>query len=195
MGDFASINWRSRGYLPHFDAPGTCQHIVFGLADAISDNRTNSPSPPQEAFRAYDAALDAGLGACLLQDPRCAEIVQQELLQHDAVRYRLLAWCVMPNHVHVVLEQGADLAGTVRRWKSWTARAINVALNRKGRVWRREYFDRFARNERHLGVMIAYVESNPVAAGLAMDKGEWRWSSAWRAGAALAGQAPGGPVG
>jgi REP element-mobilizing transposase RayT len=193
MGDFSSINWRSRGYLPHFDAPRMHQHIVFGLADA-------SPAPAQapkltasERVRAYDAELDAGHGACLLRDPKCALIVQSELLQHDGSRYRLLAWCVMPNHVHVVIEQGADLAGTVRRWKSWTTRAINATLGRQGTLWRREYFDRFARNESHLSVMIAYVENNPVAAGLVAEAAEWPWSSAGCGRHIVAGQAPGGP--
>lgn len=120
----------------------------------------------------------AGLGECLLWDPRCAAIVQDELLRLDGERYRLLAWCVMPNHVHAVLEQLEDLAGTVRRWKSWTARGINSALGRSGQVWRREYFDRFARNEHHLRTMIDYVEANPVAAGLVANAADWNWSSA-----------------
>ena len=178
MGDFASINWRSRGYLPHFDAPGMQQHVVFCLADATLERVRAFDSTPAGRVRAYDAELDAGHGECLLRDGRCAEIVQNELLQHDGNLYRLLAWSVMPNHVHVVIEQGADLAGTVRRWKSWTTRAINVALGRQGPLWRREYFDRFARNEQHLGTMVAYVENNPVAAGLVGDAADWPWSSA-----------------
>lgn len=194
MGDFASINWRSRGYLPHFDAPGYQQHIVFGLSDAVAEGDLAEGASTHGRLSRYDAILDAGRGECLLRDPRCAQIVQDELLKHDDVRYRLLAWCVMPNHVHVVIEQQADLAGTVRRWKSWTARRINEALGRTGRLWRREYFDRFARSQGHLAVMIAYVEANPVAAGLAAEENGWPWSSAAHA-ETIAGQAPGGPSG
>ena len=193
MGDFASINWRSRGYLPHFDARGMHQHIVFGLADAGPTGARVPELTASQRILAYDAELDAGHGECLLRDPRCAQIVQSELLQHDGVRYRLLAWCVMPNHVHVVIEQGADLSGTVRRWKTWTTRAINDALARQGRPWRREYFDRFARSEQHLSVMVSYVENNPVAAGLVADAAEWPWSSAGYGSYIPAGQAPGGP--
>lgn len=190
MGDFQSINWRSRGYLPHFDAIGSQQHIVIGLADAMPDTAVEAASASE--LLAFDRDLDAGHGDCLLRDPRCAAIVQDELLHHDGDRYRLLAWCVMPNHVHVVVEQRADLSGTVRRWKSWSARRINALLQRSGPLWRREYFDRFACSERQLGVMIEYVEANPVTAGLAPAAAEWPWSSAGYA-RCKAGQAPGGP--
>jgi len=175
MHDFASINWRSRGYLPHFDAPGSQQHIVFGLADALPES--DAPVPGDAPF-AFDSALDRGLGGCVLRDPRCARAVQEALLHGDVERYRLLAWCVMPNHVHVVVEQVADLPGTVRRWKTWSARSINARLGQSGRVWRREYFDRYARTEVQLANMIYYVEQNPVAAGLVSSPELWPWSSA-----------------
>ena len=190
MHEFASINWRSRGYLPHFDARGSQQHIVFGLADALPEG---SAPLSEDALTSFDSALDRGSGKCVLRDPRCALAVQQALLHGDLERYRLLAWCIMPNHVHVVIEQNEDLAGSVRRWKSWSARGINAHLGRTGRVWRREYFDRFARNADQLAHMIHYVESNPVAAGLVVDAKEWPWSSAGHAVAKIAGQEPGGP--
>lgn len=178
MFDWGAINWRSRGYLPHFDAAGMQQHIVFGLADALPEQPDAHDTI--DSLAAFDGVLDRGCGGCLLRDPRCAAIVQEELLHHDGERYRLLAWCIMPNHVHVVVEQGADLAGTVRRWKSWTARRINAVAGRSGVVWRREYFDRFARNEDQLANMIWYVEQNPVAAGLVAEAQEWAWLSAGR---------------
>ena len=85
MGDVAWINWRSRGYLPHFDALGMCQHVVFGLADAIPDRTDVRDVQAANILRAYDAELDAGHGDCLLRDPRCARIVQDELLLHDGI--------------------------------------------------------------------------------------------------------------
>jgi len=175
MGDFQSINWRSRGYLPHFDAPGFQQHIVFGLADAISGRDANHTD---DALTAFDAVLDRGLGDCVLSEPACASAVQEALLHDDGEHYSLLAWCIMPNHVHAVIDQRGDLAAIVRRWKTWSARQINARLKRAGRVWRREYFDRYARNEGHLGAMIAYVENNPVNAGLVSTPKAWLWSSA-----------------
>jgi REP element-mobilizing transposase RayT len=153
------------------------QHIVFGLADSLP-----AKARPPSAIHA-DKLLDAGHGACLLRDPQCAQFVQDSLLNADAEQYRLLAWCVMPNHVHVLIEQleGFPLGDLVHGWKSSTAHRINTHLSRTGRLWRREYFDRFMRDDAHLFNTTAYVEENPVSAGLAQKAGEWRFSSAhWR---------------
>jgi putative transposase len=189
MGDRYTINWRSRGYLPHCDSDSVQQHIVFSLADATTDDFMSKN--PRERVWAFDRELDRGLGSRLLAEPECARAVQDALLHHDANRYRLLAWCIMPNHVHVVVDGMSAMSETVRLWKTWSARKINGIFNRTGGLWRREYFDRFARNEDHLRTMIHYVENNPVAAGLVAAAEDWNWSSAgWRE---RAGRKPGGP--
>jgi len=86
----------------------------------------------------------------------------------------------MPNHVHVVVEMtdGQSLSDIVASWKSFTAHKANVLLERKGRFWHAEYFDRFMRSEEHLYQTIEYVEQNPVKAGLATRASDWAWSSA-----------------
>lgn len=89
MGYRHAINWRSRGYLPHFDSDSVQQHIVFGLADAIADEPTTEH--PRERVWAFDRTLDRGLGACVLAWPDCAQTVQDALLHHDGSRYRLMA--------------------------------------------------------------------------------------------------------
>ncbi len=162
--------WRSRGYLPHCDAAQLVQHVVFGLDDA---------TPEAVAFD-NDDDLDAGAGACVLRDPACARVVEDAMLHADGERYRIVAWCVMPNHVHVVFEQtrGALLASVVQAWKSTSAHRINVLLTRRGRLWRREYFDRFMRDGDHLAQTVRYVEQNPVKAGLVAEASEWPFSSA-----------------
>ncbi|MDX2233200.1 MAG: transposase [Hyphomonadaceae bacterium] len=164
--------WYSRGYLPHCDSSAAVQHVAFGQADAL---------PPGIAFESDDH-LDAGFGSCLLRVDDIAPIVENALLHSDGERYRLLAWCVMPNHVHVVFEQlsGARLSAVVQSWKSVTAHRINARLGRRGRFWRREYFDRFMRDDGHLARTIAYVEGNPVKAGLVKAPEDWLFSSASR---------------
>jgi REP element-mobilizing transposase RayT len=126
--------------------------------------------------------LDACHGACVLRDPICAEFVEAKLLRSDGERYRLIASCIMPNHVHVVAEQieGHRLGDIVQVWKS-SSHEINAHLAREGRLWRREYFDRFMRDDDHLATTIAYVEGNPIEAKLVANASEWRFSSAhWR---------------
>lgn len=75
--------WTSRGYLPHCDAATLHQHIVFRLHDSGND-------------------LAALRGSRILDLPNIAAIVESALLHFDGERYRLIAWCVMPNHVHLL---------------------------------------------------------------------------------------------
>jgi len=98
--------------------------------------------------------------------------------------YSLVAWVIMPNHVHVVVQMGdgSSLAEAVRLWKGRSARAINRDLGRRGALWQREYHDRFIRDQDHLAAAVAYVHSNPVTAGLCATPEDWPLSSAryWR---------------
>jgi putative transposase len=173
--------WHSRGYLPHFDSPEVNQHIVFRTIGSLPKSLVDSlPEDPECCRKITDAALDACHGPRPLDDPEAASIVENALRHFDGVRYRLLGWCVMPNHVHVVAEMVAEfpLGGVVRSWKSFTAAQINRRRQTRGPFWAPDYFDRFIRNETDLAETVAYVENNPVVAGLVRRPGDWRWSSA-----------------
>lgn len=153
--------WRSRGYIPHCDGAGIIQHVTMSTIGAPN-------------------GVESNFGLPLFESPEASEIVQNAILHFDGDRYRVLAWCVMPNHAHIVIEQvsGWPLAGVVHSWKSFTANGVNRAIGRTGAVWLREYFDRFMRDDDHLSTTIQYVEGNPVAAGLVERPTDWRWSSA-----------------
>ena len=185
-------NWHSRRYLPHFDHPGLVQSITFRLADALPAliiDRLKQDEPDSARLRErLETYLNAGHGACLLRDPAHAGIVEDALLYFDGQRYRLLAWAVMPNHVHVLVEPhaGHSLPELVQSWKSFSAKAFNHALGRQGVLWQREYFDRYIRDEKHLHAVTDYIENNPVQAGLVKTASDWRFSSAWE-GRVLAG--------
>jgi len=85
----------------------------------------------------------------------------------------------MPNHLHIVVDVWATpLSKLLNLWKGATARAANLALNRNGHFWEREYFDTLIRDENHLKQAIRYTESNPVKAGLVAQRKVWRWGSA-----------------
>jgi REP element-mobilizing transposase RayT len=171
--------WHSRGYLPHFDSPKTVQFITFRLADSLP--AAVATTLHHEAnVHVLDQQLDSGFGACWLKRPEIASLVQDALLHFDGERYRLIAWCLMPNHVHVVIEivDGQSLTDIVRSWKSFTARKSNSQLGRSGAFWHPDYFDRYMRNESHLAQTVEYIELNPVKARLVKDADEWLWSSA-----------------
>jgi REP element-mobilizing transposase RayT len=107
-------------------------------------------------------------------------LVEESLLHFDGARYRLHAWVVMPNHVHVVMTPLANISVSriVFAWKSFTANRANTLLGRQGAFWQKDYFDRFIRDERHFQAAVNYVEHNPVVAGLCATPEEWRYSSA-----------------
>ena len=119
------------------------------------------------------------LGSCVLRDKKIAETVQMALLCFEGERYKLSAWCIMPNHVHVVvtpLEEN-KLFAIVHSWKSFTSNKINKALRRKGVLWERESFDHLIRTPAHFEGFITYTEENPVKAGLCKHPQDWSFSS------------------
>lgn len=173
--------WHSRGYLPHFDSPESIQHIVFRTLGSLPKTVVDAlPASVDCRRETIDAALDRCDGPRPLADPQAAKTVQNAILHFDGDRYRLLAWCVMPNHVHVVVEAfaGFPLGGLVRSWKAFSAAQINRANGRRGAFWAPDYFNRYIRGESDLGATISYAENNPVVAGLASTPGDWPWSSA-----------------
>ncbi len=180
--------WYSRGYIPHFDHPGLIQGITFRLADSLpfhvrksmAEELKNADNSAQRAR--FETYMNAGYGACYLRDPRIASLVENALLHFDGARYRLIAWVIMPNHVHVLIEtfEGYPLGNILHSWKSYTAKEANRILGRTGQFWFREYFDRYIRDERHLGRAIRYIHNNPVKAGLADKPEDWLFSSASR---------------
>ena len=172
--------WHSRGYLPHFDSPETIQFVTFRLADSLPREIAAALPVRWGVHAELDGYLDHGLGECWLGRPELAELIEGALLHSDGQRYRLMAWCVMPNHVHVVLEPLGEhcLPAIVQTWKSFTAHRANRILSLQGAFWHNDYFDRFMRDEDHLARTIHYTEENPVKAKLASNAAEWRRSSA-----------------
>lgn len=105
-----------------------------------------------------------------------ATLVENSLLHFDGDRYRLLAWCIMPNHVHVLIEtitinglpgsagipagktsqhSPHSLSKIIHSWKSFTATEANRILGRTGPFWFREYHDRYIRDEKHLANVLS----------------------------------------
>lgn len=181
--------WHSRGYLPHCDTPGLMQFITFRLADALPKNvlhRLTQEEPDDiERSKRIEQYLDQGYGSCWLKQPEIAALVESSLLHTDGQQYRLLAWCIMPNHVHVLIETLPvyPVSTIVQAWKSYTSRHINRQLGRTGTVWMRDYFDRYIRDDHHLAAVIAYIHNNPVKAGLVTHEQDWLYSSARLTGA------------
>lgn len=175
--------WHERGYLPHLDVEGALQHVVFRLEGSLPASlivQLKSQTETADDRRlALDQELDRGHGPVWLSDPVCADIVSDALQRFDGLKYDLLAWCVMPNHVHALIREkaGWPLGEVIKSLKGYTARMTNRHLGRKGSFWAADYFDRYVRDREQYEATITYIEANPVKAGLCAEAKDWRWSS------------------
>ncbi len=186
--------WYSRGYLPHRDEPHLLQSVTYRLADSLPQEKLRllehelhtlpEDQRETERRRKIETWLDACMGCCALRHPDVARYVQNAFLHFHGERYHLHAWCIMPNHVHVLIKPITDLAAIIQSWKSFTARwalARNAELELGvpgTNFWMREYWDRYIRDENHYRKTVEYIHQNPVSAGLCAKPEDWPWSSA-----------------
>jgi REP element-mobilizing transposase RayT len=104
-------------------------------------------------------------------------------------RYELVAFCIMPNHVHLLIRsfvnitaehQGKTakypLADTLRLIKGSTARECNLTLGRSGKFWHHESYDHYVRDEEEFERIIKYILNNPVKAGLVKEWNQWKFT-------------------
>ena len=140
--------------------PRKSRIVVVGLAHHVTQRGNNR----------QDVFFNAGDRALYLH-----------LLGENAVRERLdvVAYCLMTNHVHLVVVPRAEnsLARALGRTQGEYARQVNDAQARSGHIWQSRYYS-CPLGDTHLWAVMRYVERNPVRAGLARESGEWQWSSA-----------------
>jgi ATP-dependent DNA helicase DinG len=188
---------RRGAYLPHLTATDGIYAVNFRLSDSMpqpvlrqwQEEREilrNQQQPEDEDSEVtqieellnnlLDRYLDRGYGSCDLKNDAVASCVAETLKKFDREKYNLLAWCIMPNHVHLVLQplEAHSLSEIMHAIKSWTAMEANRLLGRSGEFWRTEYYDHLVRDERDLIAQIDYVRANPERAGLA----NWKWADA-----------------
>ncbi len=152
-------------------------------------------------FGQWDAVLDQGMGPDWLRNPMIAKLVADAMRFFDGKRYDLLAYCIMSNHVHVVLtplvnaatEGCYPLAQIMHTLKGYTAGRANRLLDRSGAFWLHESYDHCVRSEAELQRIVAYVVNNPVKAGLVSDWQAWPWT--YHAGTQASGPCSHGPPG
>ncbi len=194
--------------LPHYHPIGYPLFITFRLADSLPidvlaeikaqrecelkalKNQTANEwrkKIEEKYFSCYDDWLDQSkFGPRWLQMESIAQIVAKEMQNLDGNRYRLIAYCIMPNHVHLLIEaliheqakhQGRSakypITDILRLLKGRTARNCNLELERSGGFWQHESYDHFVRDEQELERTILYILNNPVKAGLVKEWKNW----------------------
>jgi putative transposase len=205
--------------LPHWQPPGAAIFLTCRLYGSLPENvieqlkeaqklvareieRASGPAEEiaelklnqhKKLFAKIDAILDkASIGPRWLGETEVAALVEETLLRRYAELYRLWAYVVMVNHLHLLLrpklmgvpkqssiDSFVPLSSITKRIKGYTAREANRILQRTGKsFWQQESFDHWPRDEDEFFRIIAYIENNPVKAGLVRRPEEWKWSSA-----------------
>lgn len=186
------------GHLPHRNKEGIIQFITFRLADSLPQDvlktieleiKTLSTSEKDNAKRKkYQKFLDRGNGSCALKHPKMAQTMCNALKHHDGDKYNLLAWSIMPNHVHVLIKANSNISRILQSWKSFTGRwavknneKYNLGLPKDATAfWMPDYWDRFIRDAKHFNNTVKYILDNPEKAKLPKESVAYRYTAcAW----------------
>lgn len=176
--------------IPHRNTRNLIQFITFRLADSLPQYKIEEIEKELElnyrlsdyAIRKagnarrklYEHYLDQGFGACSLGNEIMAKKVFDALIFYDNNKYELIAWSIMPNHVHTLIRTIDELGLILQLWKSYTGKWA-IKNNKKyclglktetDRFWMKDYWDRYMRNEQHFINTIRYILDNPKKANL-----------------------------
>jgi 1-hydroxy-2-methyl-2-(E)-butenyl 4-diphosphate synthase len=186
-------------FLPHWTQDSATYAVTFRLADSLPTAALERYRNKHQAFHEQlasftepslkeslirkqlaeiqhteiDPELDLSHGSCLFKADAYAQLVADAMAHFDGKRYTLMAWCIMPNHVHVVfkLMEGEQLEEVLHSWKSFTAHEINKSLGQSGAIWQKESYNHLVRDGEDLRNQVAYLLDKPGKAGL----NEWKW--------------------
>ncbi len=203
-----------RRSLPHWYMPGAAHFVTYRLAGTLPANVLEELKAVRERlltgktvssiadrsyvnkvlFKEYDRYLDQTAGRDWLGQPEIALMLRENLYHHDGQKYVLHAYCIMPNHVHVlftprmpcnegvvgeVSDAASPLSSIMHSMKSYTANEANRILKRTGAFWQSESYDHWVRDDGELERVVNYIRGNPVSAGLVSRHEDWRWCSCY----------------
>ncbi len=198
-----------RNSLPHIQPIGATFFVTFRLKDSIPRNKLWELKQAYEEkineirlanelsdidgliyderkrfFGKYDQLLDkCNTGPTHLKNPKVAQIVANELHRFDGDLYELIAYSILSNHVHILIDTAIQipdnfdytlwecfnfepLQNIMKRIKGSSAVYANRLLKRSGKFWQRESYDHYTRNDKELCNIVEYILHNPVKAKL-----------------------------
>jgi len=156
----------------------------FAKREKVLNNK-NEKSDKLDFEKQQFYFVDNYLGLCkngpkYLSDPNIAQIVKDSLFFMNKEQYELYCFCVMPNHVHVLIKPQEKENGTfysfaeiLKGHKGSTARKANIILNRTGNFWHIESYDHLVRSQLEFEDTVWYIVNNPVKALLVDDYRKW----------------------
>jgi putative transposase len=114
---------------------------------------------------------------------KIGDIIVESLHFLNNKYYKLLAFCIMSNHVHILVKplmdensQPFSLPKIMHDHKRFTARESNKILQRKGHFWQDENYDHYIRNDEEFYNVVWYIINNPVKANLVKSWKEWKYT-------------------
>jgi len=170
--------------LPHYHSVGQPIFLTWRLYGSLPPNRSFSTATSSgKAFLALDRILDnARAGPLYLRRPEMASMVVEAIhyREQHLGHYNLHCYCVMANHVHLLITPRVPVSKLMQSLKRFTAREGNRMMGLTGQpFWQDESYDRLVRDETEFQRIARYIEMNPVKAGLAATPELFPWSSAW----------------
>ncbi len=202
--------------LPHYHLPNATYFITFRLAGSLpvevwkklkeeleqeknnlaqkfqgSALKEECYSAQKRHFARLDKFLDQGkYGPRWLAEPRFAEIVIRELHALHPDHYCLHAYCIMSNHVHVLIDQQGipdptspkdgrrytALSHAMKLLKGRSGYACATLLGQKGAFWQHESYDHVVRDEKEFERILKYIANNPVKANLVVNWQDWPYT-------------------
>jgi len=118
----------------------------------------------------------------LFQEFRCGRLIVDAFRTAQREGFATsLAWVVMPDHFHWLIElNSTQLPTLMARTKSRVAVALNRSIGRQGPVWQHGYHDRAIRKDEDLLAVARYIVRNPIRAGLVSKAGDYPlWDAIW----------------
>ncbi len=180
--------------LPHWLPPGSTLFLTFRLAgtlpaevlaryqtewaqqDLALPSEESSYARQRRYFGRFDTLLAGEPDPTWLGQAAVAKLVRDSLHYYAGTAHLLNCYCIMPNHVHVLLtlpDNAPPLSRTLQSIKSFTATRANKLLNRTGAFWHRETYDHVCRDSHEIQRITNYILLNPVKAGLVAEWQHW----------------------
>ncbi|NNJ18082.1 transposase [Pseudomonas putida CSV86] len=135
-----------------------------------------------EPGRLYVLTTATELRAPIFNDFGLARLVIHQLRQTEQEgSVTSLAWVVMPDHLHWLIElKSVTLKTLMRRFKSRSTCAVNKACGRQGKLWQQGFHDRALRREDDIVAVARYIVANPIRAGLVRKAADYsHWDAVW----------------
>jgi REP element-mobilizing transposase RayT len=173
MIDLAYTNGNSQrqqihSNLPHFSKIGCFQFITFRTFDSVDDFirriHRSKLSDSEKQYKIDKYSDSSNKGAYL--NGNIIDFLKDFINQKEDILFKIICFCIMPNHLHLLLQQLKELDKIMHDLKGGSAYKINQILSRRGKFWEEDYYDRFIRNEIHFDNAYNYIMSNPYKANL-----------------------------